>query len=68
MESCGIVGGYFFGLFGLSTGNVENVVDKRCMSVYELLMSFARAANRRVPMVSSTLNAAMSTLPLPSTN
>ena len=41
MESCGIVGGYFFGRFGLSTGIVENTVDKWCMSVYELLMKFS---------------------------
>ena len=27
MESCGIVSGYFFGLFGLSTGNVDKRVD-----------------------------------------
>ena len=41
MERRGIVGGYFFGLFGLSTGNVENGVDKWCTSVYELLMNFS---------------------------
>ena len=46
MENCGIVGGYFFRLFDLSTENVENVVDKRCMSVYELLMSFVRVICR----------------------
>lgn len=39
MESYGIAGGYFLRVFGLSTGNVENVVDKRCTSVYELLMN-----------------------------
>ena len=50
MESCGIVGGYFFDLFGLSTGNVENGVDKRCTSVYDLLMSFARAICRVRPV------------------
>ena len=33
------MGGYFLSVFGLSTGNVENVVDKRCMLVYDLLMN-----------------------------